>query len=293
MESGQSQMEIKAKIDALLGDAAQLPPMPAMVAKLNALASDPDVDMKALAEEISRDPAITAAIIRLSNSAYYKPSRAIRSVHEAIVTLGLRVVTNIVMVAASKGILKVDLEGYKMEAGEMWDHCLTVAELASTIARLKKNLVPTDVAFTAGLLHDIGKVVLVQYFHGVYLRMVAELEQNPGRSFSDLERHYTGYSHDELGGAMLEAWNFPAELVEAVRYSYHPEKAVHNPALCSTVHVANMIALSGGVGVDVGGMNESLSGFALKTLELNDREVEALYSHLPEILEKLGDLRSL
>ncbi len=294
MEAAETQAEIKASIDALLGDTALLPPMPAMVARLNALVQDPEVDMKALAEEISMDPAITAAIIRLSNSAFYRPSRAIRSVHEAIVTLGLRVVKNIVVVAASRGILKVDLGDYKIDAPEMWDHCLAVAEIAASIARLRKQLkVPEDVAFTAGLLHDIGKVVLVQHFQRVFLKIIAEIEAKPGTSFTALERKYTGYSHDVLGGTLLELWQFPDELVEAVRFSYHPDKATVNPALCSMVHVANGIALAGGVGVDIGGLNEQLSPAALKILELGDREMEALYGHLPEILEKLADLRSL
>lgn len=294
MDAAETKAEIKARIDELLGDVTQLPPMPAMVARLNALVADPEVDMKALAEEISRDPAITAAIIRLSNSAYYRPSRPIRSVQEAIVTLGLRVVKNIVMVAASKGILKVNLEDYKMEAPEMWDHSLAVAEIAANIARLRKQSgVPEDVAFTAGLLHDIGKVVLVQYFHKVFLRIIADMESQPGTSFTELERRYTGYSHDEVGATLLERWQFPAELIEAVRYNYHPEQATVNPALCSMVHVANVIALSGGIGIDIGGLNEQLSSAALTTLELGDRELEALYGYLPEILEKLSDLRSL
>ncbi len=294
MDAAETQAEIKARIDELLQDVTQLPPMPAMVARLNALVQDPEVDMKALADEISLDPAITAAIIRLSNSAYYRPSRAIRSVQEAIVTLGLRVVKNIVVVAASKGILKVNLDDYKMEAPEMWDHSLAVAEIAASIARLKKQSgVPEDVAFTAGLLHDIGKVVLVQYFHKVFLKIIADMETQPGVSFTELERKYTGYSHDQVGGTLLERWGFPDELVEAVRCNYHPEQATVNPRLCSMVHVANAIALSGGIGVDIGGLNEELSKTALQNLELSDRELEALYGHLPEILEKLSDLRSL
>jgi putative nucleotidyltransferase with HDIG domain len=294
MEAAKTQAEIKAGIDALLGDVTRLPPMPAMVARLNALVANPEVDMKALAEEISHDPAITAAIIRLSNSAYYRPSRAIRSVHEAIVTLGLRVVKNIVVVAASKGILKVDLDSYKMEAPEMWDHSLVVAELAASIARLKKRSdCPEDVAFTAGLLHDVGKVILVQYFHRVFLQIIADMERQPGTSFTDLERKYTGYSHDEVGAALLERWSFPAELVEAVRYNYHPDRATVNPGLCSMVHIANVIALSAGIGIDIGGLNEQLNATALQTLSLSDRELEALYGHLPEFLEKLSDLRSL
>lgn len=293
MEPTPHSAELKAAIEARLKNIDQLPPMPALASRLYKMTADPDVDIRALADEISRDPAITAAVIRLSNSAYYKPARVIRSVHEAILTLGLDIVANIVVVIASRGLLKVNLDSYRIEASEMWDHSLIVAELAQSLARIKKNAAPPDVAFTAGLLHDIGKIVLVQYFQQVYRQISLEMEKDPTAVFTDLEERHLGYNHAELGARLLESWNFPPELVEAARCTYHPERAAKHPALASIVHVANMIALSGGVGVDIGGLNERLSDFAVKTLALKENEVEALYAHMPELLEKLHDLRSL
>lgn len=292
MESSQRNTEMKAEIDARLKSLDQLPAMPSLVLKLHQMTQNPDVDMKALAEEISRDPGITATVLRLSNSAYYKPSRSIRSVHEAIVTLGLDTVKSIVLVAASRGILKVDLESYRIEADEMWDHSLLTGEIAGSLAKMRKGLVPHDVAFTAGLLHDIGKVVLVHYFGRVYRQAAQEMEQNPKASFTALERKYCGYSHDELGGRLLKLWKFPDELVEAALLVYHPEMARVNPALCAMVHIANQVVLAGGVGVDVGGLNEKLSSFAIEKLQLKDKELETLYAHLPELLEKMHDLRN-
>ncbi|MCB1307267.1 MAG: HDOD domain-containing protein [Leptospiraceae bacterium] len=284
--------QIKAQIDAALADIDKLPSMPMIASRLTTMASNPDVDIKALAEEISHDPAITAAIIRLSNSAYYAPSRPIRSVQEAIMTLGLNVVKNIAMVAASRGILKVDLESYKMDAADMWDHCLVVGEVAQSIALLRKTKTGDDVAFTAGLLHDMGKVVLVHFFKTAYRQVIMDMDSNPDVSFLDLERKYTGYTHAEIGAKLLEQWQFPAELVEAVRYSYEPEKASINQELCCVVHVANAITLSAGVGLDIGGLSQHLSAFALEKLGMGEREMQAIYSRMPEFLEKLQDLRS-
>lgn len=293
MEANQSSNAIKAAIEKRLGDIQQLPPMPALASRLYTMASNPDVDIKSLAEEITHDPAITAAIIKLSNSAYYKPSRPIRSVQEAIVTLGLETVANIVMVAASRGLLKVNLEPYKIPATDLWDHSLLVAELCGTLARMKKGAAPPDVAFTAGLLHDIGKIVLVNYFQQMYRPIAMEMERNPKESFVKIEERFLGYNHAQLGARLLEIWKFPAELVEAVANVYTPELGKASPALCAIVHIANLVAISGGVGVDVGGLSEKLSPAAIATLKLSDAEVEALYSHLPELLEKLADLRSI
>ncbi|MBX7058486.1 MAG: HDOD domain-containing protein [Leptospirales bacterium] len=293
MEAAEQSAAIKAAIDKRLADIQQLPPMPAMASRIYSMASNPDVDIKALAEEITRDPAITAAIIKLSNSAYYKPTRPIRSVQEAIVTLGLETVANIVMVAASRGLLKVNLDAYKIPATEMWDHSLLVAELSGALARMKKGSAPPDVAFTAGLLHDIGKVTLVSYFQQVYRPIAIEMERNPSATFIAIEEKYLGYNHAQLGARLLEIWKFPPDLVDAVRNVYTPEKAQVNKALCAIIHIANLVAIAGGVGVDIGGLSEKLSGQALAALKMTDSEMEALYSHLPELLEKLVDLRSI
>ncbi|MCB1325116.1 MAG: HDOD domain-containing protein [Spirochaetales bacterium] len=293
MDQAELRTQIKARIDQGLKDIEHLPSMPGIVTRLISMASNPEIDIKALADEINRDPAITAAIIRLSNSAYYKPSRPIRSVQEAIVTLGLNTVKNIVLVAASRGILKVDLESYRIDESEMWDHCLAVAEIAATIARVRKLKTGEDVAFTAGLLHDTGKVVLVHYFKDAYHQVAQELEKNPKSNFLRLEEKFMGYNHAEIGARLLESWEFPPDLVEAVRMSYQPENAKINSELTCAVHVANAIALSAGVGIDVGGLNQELSPFAVRALRLSEQDLAALYGRMPEMLEGLADLRSL
>lgn len=285
--------EMKSLIDAALADIDKLPAFPALVNRVLTMVSNPDADIKALAEEISMDPGITAGVLRLSNSAYYKPSRQIRSVQEAIVTLGLRTVKDIILVTASKGILKKELEGYRMEAKELWDHSLLVAEISATLAREKKGKTPADVAFTAGLLHDVGKVVLANYFRRIYRQIAMEMEKDNGLRFTDLEQKYMGYNHSELGGKLLQIWNFPDELVEAVGNYYHPDQAKLNPELCSMVHVGNVVALAAGVGVDSGGMAEELSPFALKTLGLDDKTLGRIYEQLPEKLEALEDMRTM
>ncbi len=285
--------QIKAQIDATLQDIDKLPAMPSVATRAISLAYDPEVDIKLLADEIARDPAIAAGVIKLSNSAYFSPTRQVRSTQEAIVTLGLNTVKDIIIITASQAVLKVQLDSYKLEASELWDHSLLVAELASRIARLKKTKTKYDVAFSTGLFHDVGKVVLAHFFKPVHFQINMEMQKNPDARFSDLERKYLGYSHNELGGRLLAHWKFPEELIESVTFHYHPEKAKINPELCSMIHLANVIALSSGIGVDIGGMNEELSKFAIDTLQITDREIAWLYHNLPELMEKLFDMRSM
>jgi len=190
-------------------------------------------------------------------------------------------------------MLKVNLESYKLEANQLWDHCLASAELSSRIAKLKKNTTKSDVAFTAGLLHDVGKIVLAHFFRPVYRVISMEMEQNPNSRFSDIEKKHLGYDHSEIGGRLLQIWKFPNELVEAVTFTYHPEMAKESPELCSIIHVANALTISSGVGVDIGGLNESISPFAIKTLNLTDSDLTHLYGDMPELLTSIEDMRAM
>ncbi len=285
--------EMKARIDALLADIQQLPTLPSIATRVIRLATNPDVDIKALADEISRDSAITASLIKLSNSAYFRPSGRIRSVQEAIVTLGLNTVKDIILIIASKGILKVDLDAYKLNGLELWDHSLLVAEMSSRIARLKKIKTAADIAYTAGLLHDTGKVVLIHFFRKIHRQIAMEMDADPSLKFTNLEKKYLGYTNIEIGGKLLRIWNFPDELVEAVGLRDRPDQAVINPELCSVVHLANILVLSAGVGVDAGGLTESISPFAINTLKIKDAELHKLYEDVPEMIENIGDLRGI
>ncbi|EHQ04560.1 MAG: HDOD domain-containing protein [Leptonema illini] len=285
--------QLKQEIDQLLGDLERLPSFPDIVHKVLQMVRDPDADFQAVAKEISKDLGLTSDILRISNSAYYHPSREIRSVHEAIVILGLKTVKDIVMVSAARGILKQPVTGYRLEERDMWDHCIVVASLASKIAEDRKTKTPADVAFTAGLLHDVGKVVLSQVFRKAYVQISMETKQNPNQRFTELEKKYMGYNHSEVGAILLKKWNFPSELVEAALYNYTPEKAKMNPELTNLIHVANWITLSAGIGVDAGGLSEHLSTDAVAALGLTDANIRAYYEDLPELLESLKELRDI
>ena len=284
--------EIKSQIETMLRNIEGLPSFPSIVQKVLSMVSNPDANFQELTQEISRDPGLTAAIIRLSNSAYYSPSREIRSVQEAIVTLGLRTVKDIVLVTTSKGILKQKIEGYKLDASDLWDHSLLVAGLSARIAE-KTGAVGPDVAFTAGLMHDVGKVVLASFFRKIYRKIDMEMQENPQLRFTELEKKHMGFTHGEVGAHLLKIWHFPKELIEAALFNYHPEKAKINPELTSIVHVANMIALSAGVGVDAGGMAEPLSKVALEKLRLKESDLQQFYENLPELLEDLKAFREM
>jgi len=234
---------MKDQIDIILKDIHKLPPMSNVVIKVMTLIQDPAVSIHDLATEISKDPAITASIIKLSNSAYYRASKPIRTVQESLMTLGIKTVKEIILLTASKKILNKDLPGYQLEADAMWLHSLVVAELSARISIQKKTNIPKDLAFTSGLLHDIGKVILAQFFPSKILEIKQELKTSK-LSFTEVERKYFGYDHQEVGMKALETWNFPEELKEVVAYHHNPELAYsilrHREIPCNTFTLTSM-----------------------------------------------------
>lgn len=283
---------MKEKIEEILKDPTKLPPMSKVVIRVMELLRDPAVSIHELASEISKDPAITASIIRISNSAYYRASKPIRSIQEALMTLGTHAVKEIILLTASKTVLHKDLKGYALEAEEVWNHSLVVGELASKISIHKKLALPKDLVFTAGLLHDIGKIILAQFFQYKLLDIRNDLK-NMNTTFTELEKKYFGYDHQEIGTIVLKAWNFPEELIEVVGNHHNPKPSNQFPLLVSVVHIANTIAIISGIGIDIGGINHELSPFALEQTGVNDNDLEQYYTEIPELQKKIIELKNI
>lgn len=130
---------MKEKIDQLFLNDAQLPRISSVVTKVMQMVQKQDVAIPDLAKEISNDPGLTADVIKLSNSAYYRAAKPIKTVQESLMTLGIKTVKDIILLTATRGILKKDLKGYQVDAEDNWIHSLTVAELSKRICEQKKT----------------------------------------------------------------------------------------------------------------------------------------------------------
>jgi len=280
---------MKEKIDAILTDKTKLPSISSVVLKVMEMVQNPEVDITALAAEISKDPSITASIIKLSNSAYYRKSQPIKTVQESLMTLGTKVVKEIILLTAAKGILNKNIPGYQIDAEAMWLHSIVVAELSSRIVRDKKLKIEPDLAFTGGLLHDIGKVILSQFFPQAMMQIKNELKDQK-ETFDSIEKKHFGYDHQEVGARLLKAWNFPIELIATALFHHNPEKATKFKDLVSVVHVANTITIVSGIGIDIGGLTNPLSEEAVKLLGITEEDLQKYYLLLPELEEQIAEL---
>ncbi len=283
---------MKEQIDQVLNDINKLPPMSNVVLKIMTLLQNPSVSIQEVANEISKDPVITASIIKLSNSAYYRASKPIRTVSESLMTLGIKTVKEIVLLTATKKILNKDLTSYQLDAEAMWLHSLIVAELSARISIAKKTNIPRDLAFTSGLLHDIGKVILAQFFPMKMIE-IKNAVKDSFRAFTDIEKEFLGYDHQEVGRKALETWNFPEELKEVVSCHHNFDDSKKFPKLVACVHVANHLAVISGIGIDIGGLSHEISKPALDLLGITDQELEIYFTNIPEIQKAITELVSV
>ncbi|TGM51765.1 HDOD domain-containing protein [Leptospira biflexa] len=280
---------LKSKVDEVLQDVNKLPAISSVVSKVLEKLQKPDVEIADLAQEISKDPAITANVIKLSNSAYYRASKPIRTVQEALMTLGIKTVKEIVLLTAAKGILAQDLNSYQLEAAQLWTSSLLVAELSSKIVQHKKLKIDKDLAFTSGLLCSVGKIVLAQFFSPVMMQIKTDLKDNQ-EPFPTLEKKYFGYTHMEVSENLLKRWNFPPELTDVVANYLTPETSKVNPLLTSVVHLASILIVVSGIGIDIGGESVPISPFALSQTGVTDADIETYFVHIPDLQAGLADL---
>ncbi|HUI29772.1 MAG TPA: HDOD domain-containing protein [Candidatus Acidoferrales bacterium] len=226
-----------------LSSIRELPTFPTTALEVMRLASDAETSAAELSRIVSRDPALSARILRVANSPYYGFAKKISTIEWAIVALGFETLRETVL-----SLTLIDLfRGAAMknfDPRKFWKHAVDTACAARSLAKEMKNRVPGE-AYAAGLLHDIGVLVLYRFFPDDF----AEIQKLVGRdamTLSQAELVVVGTSHADIGAWLAEKWNFPLNFVEAIRYHHAPGSAQINPELTAIVHVANQIACSDG-----------------------------------------------
>jgi putative nucleotidyltransferase with HDIG domain len=213
-----------------------LPTMPHIASQAMQRLSDPEASARDLHEIISKDQAITARILRIANSACYARRRAILTVKDAVITIGFNTIKSIVISAALCDFFKT----FGLAEKLMWEHSLGCGLTCRALAQ-KLKFPKTEEAFLAGLLHDVGKVVLYMKLPKKILLIVQEVYHNPGTTFIGLERELLGFDHAQVGELVARKWNFAEEIVEAIGKHHSPEKAQIFPQLCHMVSLGNAI----------------------------------------------------
>lgn len=269
-------------LEQLVAAVNDLPALPHVVVKVMQLSEDPDSTAQDINNVLTQDQSMTARVLRLANSAFYGFPRRISTVTDAVVLLGFRTIRSIVLAASVSEILNQEVGGYALEPGELWRHSQSSAIAARMIAKRVKYPA-LDVAYTAALLHDIGKVILNNNMKEAYREVVGKIE-NTGIPFNEVETDVMGFNHAQVGAQVAEKWNLPPELVEAIMYHHEPEKATINKKLTAIVHVADAVSVTMGIGVGIDGMLYPVSSEAMQLLGIDEIAIESIISEMADVV---------
>lgn len=272
--------------DEILDQVTSVPSLPAVVCQLQQYLNDPEVNFNKLARIIECDPGLTANVLQLSNSAYFGWQGSIGSLRDAISRLGTKRIFQMVLCMSVAPMVRKPVKGYQLDADKLWEHSVAVAICAEKIAARRAPEAQPN-AFTAGLLHDVGKLILGTFVE-VDDEPIVELVDADGMSFNEAERMVLGVDHTEVGAHLMERWNLPAEVIEATRWHHEPEHAPEESQLLVDVtHVADVICLNCGFGMGMDGLQYRLDEEATNRLRLKSSDAQAAAAQVLIGLEEL------
>ena len=261
-----------------------LPPAPHLLTELFTLLKKPDADSSQIERLILYDPALTASMLQLCNSAMLAPTSPVASLGEAIVRLGFEQLFSLVAVASVARSLSRRQPRRTGDNNDLWRHSVTTAVAAELIAVDRGD--DPKLAFTASLLHDIGKLILSEAVPQEYAAVTREVEAGQ-RSLLAVEKKTLGVEHAEMGGRLMTHWNFPPSLVAAVCFHHRPAAAEPHGRLAALVNLGDGIAYDLGYGHGRGAVSDEGQAEALDLLQLTQgrllRYITATYAKLPSI----------
>ena len=250
-------------------------PSPTVVRLLNLL-KDPDADYDEVITIASRDPVLSAKLLRLCNSACYGLAQPVSSLDQAVIYLGYCEIHRLVMAVSFGGPIGVELPGYDMDAGTLWRHSLVTALLTPRVLGLtKQSSADTSTAYTAGLVHDIGKLVIGHSLDAARREQIHRFVEAQEGSLIDAEKAVIGCDHAEVGACLLRRWRIPEVIADAVQHHHQPpaDGGLH---LSAVVHVADVLAHQTGASPGWGSFAIAIHEAALTSLGLSGEDLEAL-----------------
>lgn len=270
----------------ILRNVMDLPPMPQTVLRAREIIADPKSDFKQLANLLETDQAIATKILKLANSPYYGLSGKVSSIQHASVVLGHKAIGELITMGGTSILLGDKLEGYGLDAGALWKHSLAVAFGSRIVAKKKEPHLAND-AFTSGLIHDAGKLILDPYIAERW-ELFEKYMADGQHTFLEAEKELLQLDHAELASEVCKVWNIPDSLTKAIKYHHYPSRSQEN-TLAYIIHVADAIAMMTGLGLGIDGTLYQLDDSAMDFLGLKEEEVNDIMSDVLEAAKKIAE----
>jgi putative nucleotidyltransferase with HDIG domain len=269
--------------DQLIANIGELPALPQVATQVMRLVADPDAKTDEVQRTILKDQALTAQILKISNSAIFGMMREVKTLTQAIMTLGLSTIKCVAIASSTKSIYA---RGFSDPAHRqiMWEHSMTTAVASGAYARLTRFPLREE-AFLAGLLHDVGKSILSIKYPKEYATLLRKAKDDDIDCFI-LEREAFGFDHAEVGSALMSHWNLPESFADIIRYHHDPAALPHPDHQRLLAYVALGNAFAHDRSVAIGGRESVLAAElqAQTILKLGAADLDDLREEVGEIV---------
>lgn len=260
-----------------------IPCTPSVLPKLQQSLAGEYVSTQKLQSIIELDAGLATSVLRMANSAYFMGEQKCESITDAILRLGTMALSRLAATSQAGKWLNQPVQGYGWESGDLCRHSLCVAVTAEILSKEYGTASP-DIAYTAGLIHDVGKMALA-YANGLLLSEVLKLVPTPHLTWEAAEIDVLGYSSADVTMKMLQRWGFSHALVEAGAYYPHPSKSSEEyRSLVTTIHAAKSMTITLGYGVGVDGFYFEVDEKSLHEAGFTEEKLE---SCVPTILDRM------
>jgi HD-like signal output (HDOD) protein len=251
--------------------------MPQIVNKAREVIDNPGSSIEDFANLVETDQVLALKVLKIANSAYYRRMKEVSSVNEAAVVLGVKALEELITVSCASALLNKRLEGYKMTAESMWRHSIAVAYGSKLIAKMKRPQYTSD-AFTAGLIHDAGKLILNNYILE-RKEVFDEYMSNDRITYFEAEREILGFDHAVLAERICTTWNIPKHITMAIK-NHHTPSRLRSNELAHIVRASD--SLSGWIGMDIDGLIVEINDDSIERMGIQSGELDSI---LDEVLE--------
>jgi putative nucleotidyltransferase with HDIG domain len=251
----------------------EVPTLPSVYQELFNKMSNPNVSVPQLAEIVSRDQALATKILKLVNSAFYGYKGEINTISRAMVILGFRTVRNAALAISVFDYVKNNGDDTNFPIEDFWKHSLCTASICKVLGK-HCGVKQQEETFVAGLLHDIGKLIMKKYFEDDF-NEVCNYALNHGVSWNDAENKLLNVSHANLAKVVLRSWNFPPSLIEAIQFHHTLSSGITYPKLVALVNVADHISYRDNMGAPASLVHDDCDQAALSELGLTIEKAES------------------
>lgn len=254
-------------------------PIPQVALKVMRMIDEENTSPAMLAEEVQKDQVLSARTLKLCNSAMFGVRNRIESLKDALVLLGKNTFVQLVLSAAVKNYFNQTGVGYSICKGGLYHHAVGTAWVAQKLAACTGKAVPT-LAYIAGLLHDIGKVVLDQFINATYPFLYRDFPDKKD-SMLEIEKKVIGMDHTEIGGLLAKKWAFPDMLVDSIQNHHKPENSSTHKHLTDIVYIADLLMYRFNAGLELERLKVNRLYSCMEELGLEQSQVPEIIDMIP------------